>query len=158
MSVAWRYAYDGFGDAVSLETALDFSGDEGKTVQSGKDDADINTIVRRFGVTGQLPQPNLTPFYGDFSDTPDYQSALNQMRDAEDAFMSLPADLRMKFQNDPAQLWDYLHNPDLDVAEARKLGLLRPEDAPPEPQLVRVVPDPTPPAGTPPAGGGNPST
>ena len=46
------YNYD--MSAVSDETGLCCE-DESLAIQSAKEDADINTIVRRFGLTGELP-------------------------------------------------------------------------------------------------------
>jgi len=42
------------------------------TVQSQKEEADINTIVRNFGVTGKVPVGVRTPTYGDFDGVDDY--------------------------------------------------------------------------------------
>ena len=44
-------------------------------VQSQRDEADINTIVRRFGLSGELPQGVRAPTYGDFEDIVDFQAA-----------------------------------------------------------------------------------
>lgn len=146
--IKWRFAYDGLEEEVSAATAVDFSDDPGYTMQDGKDDADINVLVRRFGVTGQVPRPSMEPFYGDFSEVSDYQSALNQLIEADNAFAGLPSDLRAKFDNEPAKLWNYLHDPELNVEEARALGLLKPEEVPPGPQKVEIVNVPPPPAGS----------
>lgn len=117
---------------------IDFSHSVNKTVQSGKDDSDINVIVRRFKLSGQLPPVKAEPFYGDFSEVEDYHSAMNKILEARSAFMELPAETRKRFSNDPQELIDYLNNPELDREEARKLGLLLPEVAAPEPQKVVV--------------------
>jgi hypothetical protein len=71
------------------------------TVQSQSEDADINVMMRRFGVTGQLPQGVRVPSYGDFTSISDYRSALHQIREAGDNFMKLPPDLRARYDNDP---------------------------------------------------------
>ena len=48
---------------------------ENMTVQSGRDEADINVLVRRFNVTRQLPQVTSPPTFGDFTQLTDYRSA-----------------------------------------------------------------------------------
>lgn len=147
----WRYAYDGDGDAVGKNTAISFADARDRTIQSAKEDSDINVIVRRFGVTGQVRLPNVEPFYGDFSMVEDYQTAMNLMIQAQRSFDQLPSDMRRRFGNDPAQLIDFVQDSN-NYEEAEKLGLLRPKEAPPEPQLVRVVADPPPAGEKPPEG------
>lgn len=140
----WRYAYDGDGDIIGRNTAKDFSHSVDRTIQSAKNDSDINVIVKRFGLTGQLRLSNVEPFYGDFSGVEDYQSAMNMLLDANRAFMDLPSEVRNRFANDPAKLIAFV-NDDANVDEARKLGLLRPQEAAPAPMRVEVV-NPPPPA------------
>lgn len=135
--------------------AIHFDPSESQTVQSAKEDADINVIVKRFGLTGQIKAPNVEPFYGDFSGVDDYMSAQNMLVEAKAAFMELPAAVRDRFANDPAQLIEFVHN-DANLEEARKLGLLKPKEAPPEPQMVRIVPDKPPEGVKPPEGGAKP--
>ena len=91
--------------------------------QQFRDECDINNILRQFNITGQLPDTPLSPRYGDFSGIGDYHSALNAVIAAEDQFMALPANLRARFGNDPAQLIDFLGDEN-NRSEAEKLGLL----------------------------------
>ena len=67
------YGYDvkEASDATALTCA-----DPSLAVQSQKDEADINTIVRNFGLTGKLPANIRPATYGDFTGVDDYQSAL----------------------------------------------------------------------------------
>lgn len=137
-------------DAVSLATGL-ACGDPTRAQQNFKEETDINTIVRRFGLTGQLPDNVRVPTYGDFDQVNDFQTALNAVHQAEDAFMALPAALRAEFQNDPQQLLEFVANPD-NRSKAVKLGLI-PEPPPkgPEPALPASNADPKvpPPQGDP---------
>lgn len=112
-------------------------------VQDAAEEADINTIVRRFGITGQLPNDVRPPQYGDFTGVSDYQEALNAVLEADRAFMTMPADVRARFQNDPALFVDFCSNPD-NLVEMRKLGLAVPEKPKAEPVEVRVIGDPLP--------------
>lgn len=87
------------------------------------DECDINTIVCRFGLTGELPNNVRVPQYGDFSAATDYHTAMNQVIAAQQAFMQLPADVRTRFANDPGALVDFISD-DSNRAEAVKLGLV----------------------------------
>jgi len=116
------YNYD--VDLASDECALTCE-DPSLTQQHQKQDADINTIVARFGLTGELPFADRQPRYGDFTAVTDYHSAMNAVAEAKEDFMSLPADLRARFNNDPAALIDFLAV-DANRDEAIKLGLVNP--------------------------------
>lgn len=141
--VLFRHQNDGLAEEASIATSIVFDPSEDLAIQSAKDDADINVIVKRFGVTGQLGVPNVEPFYGDFSEVEDYQTAMNRVLEADRAFMQLSSDVRNKFRNDPARLIEFLADPE-NRDEARELGLLRPEDVIPAPMRVEVVNPPAP--------------
>lgn len=132
------------GDKVSAETGLKCE-DESLTVQSEKDDADINTIVRRYGITGAAPVGLRVPSYEDYGDvTFDFQSALNAVKEAEDTFMQLPADVRFRFANDPQRFLMFCTELSDDekslknLDEMRKMGLAVPEAVPP-PEVIQKV-------------------
>lgn len=110
-------------DAVSRETGVDFSNEESVTQQQFAEDADINVIVRRFGLTGEVPEDFRTPKYGDFTHVSDFQTALNTVKEAEEEFMRLPAEVRARFQNNPQELLTFVENKD-NRDEAIKLGLI----------------------------------
>lgn len=121
--------------------------DPSKAQQHQADEADINTIVKRFNVTGQLPQIPLPPSIADFSDVFDFQTAMNTMAAAKAAFAALPAQIRSTFNNDPHAYVNYVDAAveagDLD--QLRKWGVAVP--AAPEP-VPAPTPTPTPsPAG-----------
>ena len=121
------YNYD--QDAASNESGLHCE-DATLAQQHFKDECDINNILRQFNVTGLLPESTISPRYGDFTGIVDYHSALNQVIAAEDEFMRLPAQTRARFNNDPAQLIDFLDQEE-NKNEAIKLGLVKqPEELP----------------------------
>lgn len=102
----------------------DCSKDPGFTVQADRDDADINKIVSRFMKSGQLP-PTLRgePFYGDVSEFGDLQDSLIKVQEANALFMTYPAEVRERFDNDPALMIDFLADKG-NRKEAEDLGLV----------------------------------
>lgn len=101
------------------------------TLQSFKDDADINCIIARFENTGVLVDPTVpvsrVPQFGDYSDMPSYQEAQNVLVAANNAFSSLPSKVRERFGNDPAAYFEFvqsLKKGSDDYAEAIRLGII----------------------------------
>lgn len=105
------------------------------TKQSFAEEADINTIVKRFNLTGQLPQDVRMPTYADFEGILTFHDAMNAVRDAQEAFFELPAELRSRFGNDPGAYVDFCSDPK-NQDEAVKLGLAKPK----APEPVTVIP------------------
>ena len=102
-----------------------------QTLQSFKDDADINCIIALFENTGVLVDPTVpvsrTPQFGDYSDMPDYQTAQNVIVAANNAFSALPSNIRERFGNDPAAYFDFvqsLKEGSEDYVEAIRLGII----------------------------------
>lgn len=140
-AVRTRFNYD--RNAVSRATATSMRGQVTRTQQSMQDECDINTIVRRFGLTGQLPDNARAPQYIDFEGVFDFQTAMNAVLEAERAFMDFPAETRKFFDNDPQQMLQFVSDTN-NRDKAIELGLIpKPPVAPPEPppMKVRVVPD-----------------
>lgn len=117
------FNYD--ADAVSMETGLECK-DVSLTKQSFAEECDINTIVRRFGLTGELPTNVRMPSYGDFTGLGDFRDAMNAVVAAREAFDLMPADVRARFHNDPAEFVDFCSD-EKNFEEAGKLGLVKPE-------------------------------
>lgn len=122
-----RSAYNYNMDEASLESAIEIDSsikEENLTHQSFKEECDINTIVERFGLTGQLPDDIRMPLTGDFTEVVnDYQTALNMVIAADNEFMKLPANIRERFRNDPAELISFLEN-EQNRDEAERLGIV----------------------------------
>jgi len=114
------YNYD--MDKVSDETGLACQ-DPSLAQQHMKDECDINVIVERFGVTGELPTAPVSPQFGDFSGISDYHTAINAVRASEEAFMALPAKIRARFDHDPNALLQFLNDP-INRDEAIEIGLI----------------------------------
>lgn len=63
--------------------------------QEFKQEADINYMLSRFGIT----QPREAPAYGEWDDSISLQSALQAVAEAREGFNTLPEDMRRKFNN-----------------------------------------------------------
>lgn len=147
-AVFFRTGFNYDGDEVSVETGL-LCEDESLTVQSEADDADINTIVRRFGLTGMVPQNVRAPLATDFVDIVDFKDAMNAVVAAQASFAQMPWEIRDEFRNDPERFVRFCTETGEDgklknLERMRELGLALPAKADPpapEPMLVRVVED-----------------
>lgn len=120
------FAYD--VDAASDEAGLDCSAavEPSRTQQHFAEEVDINTIVRRFGLTGELPTNSPMLLHGDFTNVMDFRSAMDLVVAAREAFMEQPAEVRARFRNDPQEFLDFTSEPK-NLDEAIKLGLVRKE-------------------------------
>lgn len=98
------------------------------TQQQYKDDCEIESIMKRYQITGQLP-PSRSVISGDFSDVGDYQACLDKVNKAKDEFAALPSSLRDRFGNDPSAYVDFILNP-ANVEECCKLGLMEKVEPP----------------------------
>lgn len=110
-------------DQVSIETGL-LCEDDSLAIQSAEEESNINTIVRRFGLTGELPSDLAIPQSGDFTNIPDFHTAMNMVRQAQEEFLRVPAEIRARFSNDPQRLMDFVSDAN-NFDEAKRLGLLR---------------------------------
>lgn len=102
------------------------------TVQASREEADINVILDRFGITGQMPVGLRAPTFLDFDGVFDFRSAVEAIGMAEDAFMSMPARVRARFDNDPQKFVEFCSN-DANAKEMEELGLTK------EKPVVNVV-------------------
>jgi len=130
-SIFIRTPYNYDTDEVSNETGL-VCPEPTMAQQQFREEADINIIMERFGRTGELVAPVRLPQYGDFTGVTDYHSAMNAVVEAQASFDSLPANIRARFQNDPAQFVEFCLD-DSNRHEAVKLGLVQPRIEPAEP-------------------------
>ena len=119
----YNYDRNAASDSSGLHCA-----DRSLAKQADAVEADINTIVKRFNLTGQLPQGIRAPTYGDFGPGMDFHTAQNALRRAQEAFMAMPAEVRARFHNDPAEFVEFCSN-DENAPQLAKMGLLAPEAA-----------------------------
>lgn len=111
-----------------------FFEEESLTQQQFKDESDINLIVKKYQITGELPEQK-QGIYADVSNIPDYQQALEIVKNAEDMFMSLPARLRSQFSNNPEFMLNWIKDP-ANRDQAVSLGLIEGDTSeikPPQP-------------------------
>lgn len=142
----WRHQYDEDRDEYERLGTDIVCEDESLTQQQFKADADINVLVRRFGITdGAIPPAVVDPaYFGDFSDEVDFRTALDRTRDAIERFEALPAELRNRFGNDPVALYSFVSD-EKNAEEAVSLGLLKKR----APEASQAAPSATPPAPAP---------
>lgn len=97
--------------------------EESRTQQQFKDDVDVNNIIAKYKKTGQIMHLNRKAgVYADLSNITDYATMVNQTFEAQKAFMTLPAEIRRRFDNDPGKLVAFLQDPK-NLEEGIKLGL-----------------------------------
>lgn len=105
---------------------LDCSVLPSRTSQEFAEEVDINTIARRFHLTGELPENVPMVLQGDFTNALDFRSAMELVVAAREGFMEQPAEVRARFRNDPQEFLDFVSDK-ANLDEAIKLGLVREE-------------------------------
>lgn len=111
-----------------LKVTLDCPPGFGRTKQAFKAETDINTIIASYLRTGVLDfAKKHEPRYGDVIGA-DFQSAMNIIASAKSMFEDLPAQLRARFENDPAKFLDFVQD-ERNTAELEELGLSVPTEA-----------------------------
>lgn len=85
---------------------------DSETHQSFADACNINNIIRKYRTTGLVDHVNrYQGNYTDYSNPVDYQTALNTIIAADEVFMSLPSDIRSRFENDPGKFLNFVDDP-----------------------------------------------
>lgn len=110
--------------AASLETALICS-DKSRTIQSSKDECDINVIVERFGINVLAPVDLSKLQFGDASDITELREKLDIVKNAAEEFMKIPPLVRERFGNDPLRFVEECGD-EKNLPKLRELGLANP--------------------------------
>lgn len=120
-----------------------------KTQQQFKDECDMNRIVQNAqrGVPSRFAREPGSGIYGDFSEVPDMTQALNKINSAKDAFMTLPARLRLELGN------DFTRIDELTAEQIEYYRLSKPREAAQEPETPSPAPQKKPKASTLPKAG-----
>lgn len=83
------------------------------TDQSYKNACDINVIMANYVKTGMLPQTNSAePRYVDNTLVPSLEVAHNIVKQAQEAFETLPPYIRKLIDNDPSKLESFIADPE----------------------------------------------
>lgn len=126
------------------------------TKQSFVEECDINNILKQQAQTGVMRHLNERAEQGMYVDLPEpmeFQDAFAAVQAAQDAFATLPSQLRSRFQNAPEQFLAFMADP-ANQDEIIKLGLAK--DLRPIPGPNPDVPNQVEPKGSPEAAKGQP--
>lgn len=115
-----------------------------RTQKQFRDKVNVNSIMAKYRKTGLIDHVRQTPgVYTDLTRLPDYQTAMETVVRAQETFQTVPANIRLKFDNDPAKFIAFLDD-DKNYDEAVKLGLIIPKEqqtpAPVEPSPQKNKP------------------
>lgn len=118
------------------------------TKQSFKDECDVNNIMKKFEKTGLLDHVNNHKGdYGNYIGYEDYQTSLNRIASAQDAFNTIPASIRARFDNSPLEFLRFAQNPE-NFDKMVEMGLAnQPEEPRGEDQPATGVVSPSEPKG-----------
>lgn len=108
----------------SDDAGISFDPKDNCTKQEFVSQCNINNILKKYTRNGINPFV-ITPDakYGDFTNVPSHQEALDLVLAAEEHFMAMPPHIRSRFNNDPGELLAFLGDVN-NRDEAIKLGLV----------------------------------
>lgn len=110
---------------------------ESMTHQSMAPECDINRIMLKWQKTGVIEHRNeFQGNYGDFSEVPTYQEAMDKVIRGQEVFMTLPSSVRKQFENDPGQFLEFATNPD-NHDQMVEMGLAEAQVVEPEPKPAK---------------------
>lgn len=113
--------------------------EDSQTSQEFKESCDVNIMIARYVKTNNPEHLRLKQagVYLDLVGAPDYVGAMQTIRDADYAFQQLPAKVRQRFLNDPAEMIKFLAD-EQNHKEAVELGLMVPRVEQTDPQLEEL--------------------
>jgi phage internal scaffolding protein len=106
---------------------ITYNGTDSKVEQSQEHLTNVSELLEPAIKRGLLRHS--VKFEGEYDDIPvkDYQQALIIQAQAKSMFEQLPAKIRDKFENDPAQFLAFTQNPN-NAEEMRKMGMIKGND------------------------------
>ncbi len=117
---------------------LDFK-EKSRAKQSFKDECDINNIMKKYEKTGLVAHTaRYQGRYEDVTTAVDLHTAMDICASAEEAFMSLPASIRKRFENDAGKFLDFVQDPE-NLEEVRSMGLGRPPEKPSVSEAIKEL-------------------
>lgn len=138
MFPAERTQIDGRQEEYSFLTGLDCSDLPDMTRQEGKEDADINVLLRKFGVG--IPQRQIV--YGSADFDMDLQQAYAAIEEVKGAWFLMPEEIRTKYKDWPT-LMVALDAGELLFDPTKPAGskiTLKPDEEPPAPKPPTPAP------------------
>lgn len=121
-----------------LDVGLDCSVEPSMTRQEFADECDINKLMAQYEKHGVISHFSARePLYLDLVGLPDLRQTLDLMREADEAFMRLPAIVRKDFDNDAVQFVEFAQDPK-NIDKLREWGLAKPLEAPVAPATVEL--------------------
>lgn len=116
-----------------------------RTKQSFKAECDINNIIKKYDKTGLLTHVNhAIAQYGDFTETNEFQDALNLVETSKRNFSQIPSEIRNRFGNNAGIFLEFATNPK-NIDEMVSLGLaIKPEIIKETIQKVEIITEKTP--------------
>lgn len=121
---------------------LSCEGDECRTQQHFAEECDINAIMKRYEQTGILDPALIDQrqaVFADFSDGTDFMQIQDRLAAVRTTFEQLPANVRNRFNNNPAALIDFLAD-ERNTEEAIALGLAARVEQTPRPGSASDAP------------------
>lgn len=109
--------------------------------QSHIKEVEINSIVKKHGVSRLALTREAMELRFDDVTTNDFQEAMNLIKRGNDVFQQLSSQERAEFNNSPEQYLDYVHNPENREALIER-GWMNPPPPDPAPQKVEIVNQP----------------
>lgn len=103
-------------------TAFDEKQRPSRVQQHHKDSTDLNKILKKYTQTGLRPSPK-PGYYADLTKMKSYQESLDTVIRANEAFETLPANVRKEFNNNPAELVKFMADKK-NQQRAIELGLI----------------------------------
>lgn len=119
---------NGIDGAPKAWPTTDCSNDPILTVQAQRNEVDINQIMKKVEKGMMLNLNEKQGVFQDISEFDGLELALIKVQKANEEFMTLPADVRARFENDPVKLVDFLSD-EGNRTEAEELGLINPKVA-----------------------------
>lgn len=119
---------------------VSFDGHPSLTAQQFKDDCDINLIMQRHAAGEPIDAHIRQGKFVDLTTVPSYQEAMNLIVEADQAFASLPATVRARFDNTPSKFLQFAQDP-ANMAEMIRMGLAIERTPPPKAATLDDVVD-----------------
>lgn len=118
-----------------------------KTDQSKKNACDNNYIIAQYKKTGLMPEvKNKIAQYLDHTKTPDFITAHKIVSEARELFLALPAEVRKRLDNNPANMESFFKDPENiqfllkhRILEEKKVPEKEPLLTPKDAELLRSV-------------------